>query len=124
MKITTLPLSFLAGSAGPLELLVIFVFVLILFGPRRLPEIARSLGRMLHALRKASEDFKSQVMAIDSAVARPVAELTQELAGDEPTGAHAATGESLADASVVSAEAPPDDEDARQEGTRDDGAYG
>lgn len=61
----TMPLLFLAGSPGPLELLVIFAVVLILFGPRKLPEIARSIGRMLHELRKASEDFKSQIMSID-----------------------------------------------------------
>lgn len=63
---TTLPpLLFLAGSPGPLEVLVIFAVVLVLFGPRKLPEIARSLGRMLGELRKASEDFRSQVMSID-----------------------------------------------------------
>lgn len=62
----TMPLMFLSGSPGPLELLVIFAVVLVLFGPRKLPEIARSIGRMLHDLRKASDDFRSQVMAIDA----------------------------------------------------------
>jgi len=63
---TTLPpLLFLAGSPGPLELLVIFAVVLALFGPRRLPDIARSLGRMFSELRKASEAFKSQIMSIE-----------------------------------------------------------
>lgn len=62
--ITLPPLLFLAGSPGPLELLVIFAVILVLFGPRKLPEIARSLGRMLSELRKASEDFKSQLMSL------------------------------------------------------------
>lgn len=60
-----LPLMFLAGSPGPLELLVIFAVILVLFGPRKLPEIARMLGRALHELRRASEDFKSQIMSLD-----------------------------------------------------------
>jgi TatA/E family protein of Tat protein translocase len=59
------PLLFLAGSPGPLELLVVFAAVLVLFGPRKLPEIARFLGRMLGELRKASEEFRSQVMSLD-----------------------------------------------------------
>lgn len=62
---TMIPLLFLAGSPGPLELLVIFAVVLVLFGPRKLPEIARSIGRMLHELRKASDDFRSQIMSIE-----------------------------------------------------------
>ncbi len=64
--IPTLPLLLLAGSPGPLELLVIFAVILILFGPRKLPGIARSIGRMLSELRKASQDFRSQIMTIDS----------------------------------------------------------
>jgi len=71
--ITLPPLLFLAGSPGPLELLVIFAVVLVLFGPRKLPGIARSIGRMLHELRKASEDFRSQVMSIDKGDSKPVA---------------------------------------------------
>ncbi len=59
------PLLFLGGSTGPLELLVIFAAILVLFGPRKLPEIARSIGRMLHELRKASDDFRSQIMSIE-----------------------------------------------------------
>ena len=62
------PLLFLAGSTGPLELLVILAAILVLFGPRRLPEIARSIGRMLHELRKASDDFRSQVMSIEDTI--------------------------------------------------------
>lgn len=59
------PLAFLAGTPGPLELLFIFAVVLVLFGPRKLPEIARSLGRILFQLRHASEEFKEQVMSIE-----------------------------------------------------------
>lgn len=38
------------GSIGGPELLLILVLAFLLFGPRRLPEIGRSLGRMMAAL--------------------------------------------------------------------------
>ena len=49
-----------------MELVVVFLVVLVLFGPRRLPEIAKMIGKTLHELRRASEDFKDQVMSIDT----------------------------------------------------------
>ena len=43
---------------GTSELMVILVVALIIFGPRKLPELGRSLGQAMHQLRGASEDFK------------------------------------------------------------------
>ena len=43
---------------GTSELLVVLVVALIVFGPRKLPELGRSLGQALHQVRSASEDFK------------------------------------------------------------------
>lgn len=43
---------------GTSELLVVLVVALIIFGPRKLPELGRSLGQALHQVRSASEDFK------------------------------------------------------------------
>ncbi len=45
-------------SIGTTELLVILVGALVLFGPRKLPELARSLGKSLNQFKGASEDFK------------------------------------------------------------------
>ncbi len=59
------PVSFLSGAPGAGEMILIFVVILLLFGPKRLPEIARMIGRTLDELRKASQDFKDQIMAID-----------------------------------------------------------
>ena len=61
-------IAFLAGSPGPGEIIVIFFFILVLFGPRRLPEIAKMIGKTLHELRRASEDFKDQIMSIETEV--------------------------------------------------------
>ncbi len=64
-------LAFFPGSMGPLELLVIFVVILLLFGPSRLPEIARSIGRALNELRRASDEFRHEIMSIDTEPAKP-----------------------------------------------------
>ncbi|HEX7315924.1 MAG TPA: twin-arginine translocase TatA/TatE family subunit [Pyrinomonadaceae bacterium] len=43
---------------GTTELLVIAVVALILFGPRKLPEIGRTVGKAMGEFKRASEDFK------------------------------------------------------------------
>jgi TatA/E family protein of Tat protein translocase len=49
------------GSLGVPELILIFVVVLIVFGPRRIPEIGRTLGKALGEFRKATDDLKSSI---------------------------------------------------------------
>lgn len=48
------------GSLGMPEILMILVIALIIFGPRKLPELGKTLGQSLAQFRKASEDFKRQ----------------------------------------------------------------
>jgi sec-independent protein translocase protein TatB len=45
-------------SVGTTELFVILLVALVVFGPRKLPELGRSLGRSIGEFRRASEDFK------------------------------------------------------------------
>lgn len=45
-------------SIGTTELLLILVVALILFGPRKLPQLSRQLGKSLSEFKRASEDFK------------------------------------------------------------------
>jgi sec-independent protein translocase protein TatA len=47
----------LFGNIGLWELILIFVIALIFFGPRRLPEIGKSLGKIIRDIRQASQDF-------------------------------------------------------------------
>jgi TatA/E family protein of Tat protein translocase len=49
------------GSLGLPELLVIFAVALIVFGPRRLPEIGRTLGKALGEFKKASDELKNTI---------------------------------------------------------------
>lgn len=46
---------------GPMEILLILVVALIIFGPGKLPEIGRVMGRAMRTLRKASFDLTAQV---------------------------------------------------------------
>lgn len=46
------------GPLGATELMVILVVALVIFGPRKLPELGRSLGKTLGELKRSSEDFK------------------------------------------------------------------
>ena len=47
------------SSIGMMELVIILVIALIIFGPRKLPELGRSLGKSLGEFRKASNELKS-----------------------------------------------------------------
>jgi sec-independent protein translocase protein TatA len=48
------------GNLGMPEIMMILVIALIIFGPRKLPELGKSLGHGLAQFRKASDDFKRQ----------------------------------------------------------------
>ena len=47
------------GSIGMPELVIILVIALIIFGPRKLPELGKSLGRSLSEFKRASNELRS-----------------------------------------------------------------
>jgi sec-independent protein translocase protein TatA len=47
------------GSIGMPELIIIFVIALIIFGPRKLPELGRSLGKSIAEFKKASNELRN-----------------------------------------------------------------
>lgn len=49
------------GSIGPAELILIFVIALLVFGPKKLPEIGRTVGKALREFKKASEEIKGRI---------------------------------------------------------------
>lgn len=49
------------GNIGPWELVLVLVIALIIFGPGKLPEVAKSVGKGINEFKKASNDVKQQV---------------------------------------------------------------
>jgi Tat protein translocase TatB subunit len=49
------------GSIGGPEVILLFIAALLLFGPRRLPEIGRTLGKTIADFRRATNDFKANL---------------------------------------------------------------
>jgi Tat protein translocase TatB subunit len=63
-------LALILETLGSTELLFILIIALMFFGPRKLPQLSRSLGKSLAEFRRASEDFKrtwEREVALESA---------------------------------------------------------
>lgn len=59
------------GPLGIWELLIILVVVLLIFGPRRLPEMAKGLGQSVREFRKGVRDMRADFEADEAESARP-----------------------------------------------------
>ncbi|HVZ15514.1 MAG TPA: TatA/E family twin arginine-targeting protein translocase [Terriglobales bacterium] len=75
-------------NLGFTEMAFIFVLALIIFGPKKLPEIGRQIGKALAEFKRASNEFKWQLEAemrqIEAEATRE--RLTKESKATEPTG--------------------------------------
>ncbi|MES3630878.1 MAG: twin-arginine translocase TatA/TatE family subunit [Longimonas sp.] len=49
------------GSFGPFEIILIFLVVLLIFGAKRIPEIARGLGRGIREFKDATSEFSREL---------------------------------------------------------------
>lgn len=56
----------LYGAPGSSELILIFVAVLLLFGAKRLPSIARNMGKALEEFRRAARDVTDEIMRAET----------------------------------------------------------
>ncbi len=82
------------GSIGMPELVIIFVIALIIFGPRKLPELGRSLGKSLSEFKRASNELKSTLeeeirMEEQQQRPKPTAAPPTVAVSDEPVAAPA-----------------------------------
>ena len=60
-------------SLGLTEILVIFVAILLLFGAKRIPEIARALGRASHEFKKAKDEIINETEELKDAAEKKAA---------------------------------------------------
>ena len=65
------------GTLGMPELILIFVVALLLFGPRKMPQIGRSIGRAMGEFRRASNEFKRTIE--DEVAADDIREVEKDL---------------------------------------------
>ena len=75
------------GGIGMTELMVVFVVGLVVLGPKRLPSLARSLGRTLAEFRHASSDLRRDFMDVSNSISNE----TQSPAAIEATEEDAAS---------------------------------
>jgi len=59
------PVAIIPGGVGYGELLLLFALILVIFGPTRLPDIARKLGKVLEQLRTAASLFQQNLLSMD-----------------------------------------------------------
>src|SRR5208337_4663006 len=55
------PPPIMTANLGMSDTLILMVLALVVFGPRRLPQIGRQIGKLMYEFRKASNDFKFQM---------------------------------------------------------------
>jgi Tat protein translocase TatB subunit len=66
-------------SVSPAEILTIAVIALLVFGPRRLPEIARKAGKVIRDMRSAADELKTGLEREYGEVVGPLTEATEEV---------------------------------------------
>lgn len=62
-------LAFLGPIGGP-EMIMIFIVILLLFGAKKLPELARGVGKSMGEFKKAREEFEREITRSEDEVRR------------------------------------------------------
>ncbi|HKF44679.1 MAG TPA: TatA/E family twin arginine-targeting protein translocase [Thermoanaerobaculia bacterium] len=90
------------GSIGMPELILIFIVALLVFGPKKLPEIGKSIGKGLAEFKRASDDLKR---TIEQEIEQGKHEATA--VKEQFTGARKSVEETVSTASGYAAEGGP-----------------
>jgi TatA/E family protein of Tat protein translocase len=90
---------------GPGELIVILLIALLFLGPKKLPDLASTLGKAIRQFRKATNDLTDQLQ-VDDEVKRPIQELRAALR-DEPEPMPSAGSDSLRSPGPLARQQPP-----------------
>ncbi|NLZ39160.1 MAG: twin-arginine translocase TatA/TatE family subunit [Firmicutes bacterium] len=70
----------MGGRIGTQELILILIVVLLLFGPQKLPEIGKALGKGIREFKKASAEFQESITNDDNP---PAAKKEDEVTNEE-----------------------------------------
>jgi sec-independent protein translocase protein TatA len=77
------PIAFI-GSLGGQEIIVIFLIVLLLFGAKKLPELARGIGKSMGEFKKARDEFEKEITRAESDVRSDEELRVKDAPGKEP----------------------------------------
>jgi sec-independent protein translocase protein TatB len=100
------------ANIGMADTLILMVLALVVFGPRRLPQIGRQIGKLMYEFRKASNDFKFQMeeelRQAEEADRRKKEEAARQtaLAADSPAAQSGQPAESAADNAPSNPDSP------------------
>lgn len=83
----------LLGPLGSQEMIIIFVIILLLFGAKKIPELARGFGKSMGEFKRAREEFEREIRDSEAEVAKETEKAhrddddeirVKEVAGKEP----------------------------------------
>jgi len=89
------------------HMIVVFIVVLVVFGPQKLPELARGLGKLMAEFRKASTDFKSAFEEEMREMERQALQAERKKAAEAAAASAAESSPPLVPAGSTDAETPP-----------------
>jgi sec-independent protein translocase protein TatA len=85
---TLLPSFFAIGPLGTTEIIIILFIVLLLFGAKKLPELARGLGKSMNEFKKASSELEREANADPAADPAKTTEKKPESVRTNSTGSN------------------------------------
>jgi TatA/E family protein of Tat protein translocase len=77
---THLSFVLLFGISGG-EIMIIFLLVLLLFGPKKIPEIARAIGKGMNEIKKVQRDINSEINRYAHEIENPAKQINEDIQG-------------------------------------------
>jgi sec-independent protein translocase protein TatA len=112
------------GTPGPLELILIFAVVLLIFGAKRIPEIARGIGKGIREFKDATSEISRELEAEaqDRQINQPKAPQQGQPQARQPQGQQAQQRQAPQQAQQQEPASSPASPDAEQDGSSTDSA--
>lgn len=79
LSLVFIPLFGISGG----EILILFLLVLLLFGPKKIPEIARTLGKGINEIKKVQRDINAEIHRYSDEIENPVKQIKEDIQGFE-----------------------------------------